>query len=272
MRLSISKRVLGAVGASVTAAAISLAGASGAQAMQPAHSEECGNASVEYSVDGGASWSTSGRITDQVHGRFLVRLTGTVGPGCEYPVSLASYHTQGPTWDTSGVQTFLGWDTTVLSSTKLQATLDVSAHLPLCFGQIDLYSNGHEFDGVHGPLPHYPAAVFPHDLITAWNGSTPCQATPSPKPSPSPTGKAPTPSPSPSVPPVVSGPVGHPVVAPLSPSPAPTPSPAPSSAPSLAHTGGNGTQAVALAGAGAALLVLGGATVVFTRRRRNAAK
>ena len=291
MQLSFGRQLSGLVGASALAVAISVAGTTGAQAAQRVAGGECGQVGVEYSVDGGATWTTQGRVGgDTAPKTFQVRLSGQVTEGCQYPVSLAAYNTQGATWESSGEQKFLGWDTTVLSSAKTQATLDVSAYPVSCFGQIDLYNNGKKFDGVQNPLPHYPDGVFPHDLITAWNGAAPCASptpsgTPSGKPSasasastsPSPSAKPSTPAttpsakpsasvpaggvPAPSVSPVTgstAAPVGKPVVSPVS-----TPPKG-----SLAETGGDSTQTTVLASAGAALVVLGGGAVYLTRRKR----
>ncbi|MEV7025994.1 hypothetical protein, partial [Kitasatospora sp. NPDC093558] len=149
----------------------------------------CGDVNVLYSVDGGKTWNDEGRMK-QPHGSVQVKLVGDITEGCDYEVSLASYDTEGPTWATSGKQTFLGWSTTTLNSGHRQATLDVSAHLPKCFGQIDLYNNDQKFDGVANPLPKYPNGVFPYDLITAWNGGKACTPTPTPTgtPTSTPTG------------------------------------------------------------------------------------
>ncbi|MGF1432109.1 LAETG motif-containing sortase-dependent surface protein [Kitasatospora sp. LaBMicrA B282] len=158
----------------------------------------CGTATVAYSVDNGAHWTTAGEM-DKPYGVIQVKLVGKVTKGCPYEVSLASYSTEGPTWATSGTQAFLGWATTTLSSNTPQATLDVSGTLPPCFGQIDLYNNGNKFDGVSNPLPRYPDGVFPNSLISHWNGGSACAPTPTPTPTPTQTPVTPgKPSPSPS--------------------------------------------------------------------------
>lgn len=168
-----------------------------------AAAKKCGSVTVEYKVDGGSKWVTEGRLK-QPSTKISVRLSNDSHPGegCEYDVSLASYNTQGATWATSGTQTFLGWDTTTLGKSKREATLDVSSHAPTCFGQIDLYGTDKKHDGVSAPLPKYPNAVFPNDLITAWNGGKACTPTPSASPSATPTVKA-TESPSASASPSV---------------------------------------------------------------------
>jgi LPXTG-motif cell wall-anchored protein len=220
------------VGLGSITAALSLAGIGTAHADG---GDQCGQLSIEHSQDGGQSWSTGGRIDGgTAPAKITVRLKGDVGKGCEYAVSLASYSAEGATWDTSGTQAFLGWDTTKLTGDNREHTLDVSAFAPSCFGQIDLYGNGNKYDGSDQDhaLPHYPDSLTPPDLITAWNGGSPCTtASPSPSdsttasPSPSDTASSSpsesptdTTSPSPSDSPTDTG----------SPSPSDTGSPSPS--------------------------------------------
>ncbi len=282
-------RSLSALAAVGIAVATPVAFAGTAQAA--AKSEHCDSVKVEYKVDGAKDWSTAGRLK-QPSTKITVRIQDNdkkkVGSGCEYKVSLASYNTEGPTWATSGTQTFLGWDHTVLTKAHPQATLDVSKSAPTCFGQIDLYGNDEKHDGVEGDLPKYPDGVFPRDLITAWNGGKACTPTPSASPTATPTeGTSPTasatptesasptastsasaspsasattvPSASPSapVPTSTDGPVGTPTVAPVS----------EVADASLAATGGNSTQTTAITVGGVALLALGGGAVFLTRRR-----
>ncbi|MBV9024360.1 MAG: hypothetical protein JO362_11350 [Streptomycetaceae bacterium] len=277
MQLSRKRRGIAVASLSVVAAtaAISVAGTGSALASELAGSGQCGSVSIAYSLDGGSTWPIDGRINGSAPARITVRLTGDVQQGCLYPVSLASYSAEGPTWQISGKQTFLGWDTTVLNSTQQQATLDVSAHLPSCFGQIDLYGNATKYDGITGALPHFPDSWTPNNLIAAWNGSAPCtQASPTPTPSPTPSAPpSPSPSPSPSHPtshspsdtkpqptPVhTAPPVGSPQVPPANQTPTG----------SLAHTGSDGTMTAALAASGVALTALGAGAVVLARRRRS---
>jgi LPXTG-motif cell wall-anchored protein len=195
LRRSLS--ALSAVGIAVVAP-LAVAGTAHAAAAK-----KCGSVTVEYKVDGGSKWVTEGRL-QQPSTKISVRLSDDSHPGegCEYDVSLASYNTQGSTWATSGTQTFLGWDTTTLGKSKREAKLDVSSHAPTCFGQIDLYGNDRKHDGVSAPLPKYPNATFPDDLITAWNGGKACTPTPTASPSATPTVKpsaSPSASASPSV-------------------------------------------------------------------------
>ncbi|PWI42591.1 LAETG motif-containing sortase-dependent surface protein [Streptomyces sp. ICBB 8177] len=289
MQRTIGSAVVGALGIGAMAVAVSVAGVTSAQAAERHHANngQCGQVGVAYSLDGGASWTTSGRINGSAPGTIEVKLTHDVAQGCQYPVSLASYSAQGPTWQTSGEQAFLGWDTTVLKQGHLQATLDVSTHLPSCFGQIDLYGNGNKYDGVANPLPHYPDSATPTDLITAWNGSAPCSsASPSPSSPGGSTAPAPggsgTPSPvasgspssgagSPSSAPSASASASAPATATAAPSGTPSVPPS-STTPTgggLAETGGNGTQTAAFAGGGAVLLLVGAGAVIVGRRRRT---
>jgi hypothetical protein len=283
VQLSRRRRGIAVAGLGVVAAtaAISVAGTGSALASGLVGSVQCGRASVAYSLDGGSTWATNGWINGSAPARITVRLNGDVEQGCTYPVSLASYSAQGPTWQASGEQAFLGWDTAILNSTQQQATLDVSAHLPSCFGQIDLYGNATAYNGITGALPHYPDSWTPTDLIAAWNGSAPCtkaSSLPAPLPSPS---ASPSPSPSPkhsaslsasdtkprSAPVRTEAPVGSPQVPPASRTPV-----GQMPAGSLAHTGSNSTLTAALAASGAALTALGAGALVLVRRRRGTAQ
>ncbi|MGW5354780.1 LAETG motif-containing sortase-dependent surface protein, partial [Streptomyces sp. NPDC004031] len=199
----------------------------------------CAPLGVTYKVDGGR-WTTAGRIGgDTAPGKITVKLTSSPGKNCSYTVSLASYSAEGPAWENSGHQDFLGWDTATLDSKHNSATLDVSGHAPDCFGQVDLYGNGTQYDGGtgegHGALPHFPDSATPTDLITAWNGGHKCETSPSPSPtettdspSPSPTETTDSPSPSPTE---------------TTDSPSPSPSVGDTSSPSPTATGPTSTAA-----------------------------
>ncbi|MGW7672843.1 LAETG motif-containing sortase-dependent surface protein [Streptomyces sp. NPDC054775] len=249
------------------AAAFSLAGATVAHATPSSvsQSENCGPVKVQFSVDAGKTWSDSGRLTGNAPSRFTVRLDFQSDQAdCTYNVSLAAYSAQGPDWETSGTQALVGWDSVALSAAKPSAVLNVSDHLPSCFGQIDLYGNGEKYDGTNGhALPHFPDSVTPNDLITVWNGTTPCasaSASPSPSESASTTpsgASTPTPSATHSG---GSAPSGTPQV----PAAGTT-----TAVPSLAETGGSGDQDVALVGSGAAVIVIGAGAIAFARRRRE---
>ncbi|WP_433890494.1 LAETG motif-containing sortase-dependent surface protein [Streptomyces sp. CA-111067] len=195
---------IGSITAVVTLAGIGTASAHGNNGGN--NGAGCDSVGIEYKIDGG-HWTTSGRINgDTPPTKISVRLTDNPGKNCRYDVSLASYSAEGPAWENSGQQDFLGWDTVTLNKGKKSATLDVSGSAPTCFGQVDLYGNGTEFDGgagsAHGPLPHYPNSATPTNLITAWNGGHECQSSPTPTPtattdSPSPTPTETTGSPTP---------------------------------------------------------------------------
>ncbi|MFI1091892.1 LAETG motif-containing sortase-dependent surface protein [Streptomyces sp. NPDC020917] len=300
---AITRRAIGvAVGVGSFTAAITMAGTGVAQA----HGGKCDRAGIEHSIDDGQTWTHDGRMDgDKVPTVVKVRLTDTerIGDGCTYNVSLASYSAEGPKWENSGTQAFLGFATTTLSKKSPEATLDVSQWAPECFGQIDLYGNNTKYDGSSdsAALPHYPDSATPTNLITAWNGGQECQQSPSPSPSDETTSPT-TPSTSPSTDtPSTSPSTDTPSTSPSTDTPSPSGSPttsAPavgdSSSPSpsagstapptgtpsvppadssgnLAETGGNGTQTATFAAGGAVLLLAGGAAVFFTRRRHSRA-
>ncbi|RKE22162.1 hypothetical protein [Streptomyces sp. TLI_171] len=238
-----------AVAASVLSVATPIASA--------ADSSQCDSRShVEYSIDNGQSWTRQKGLTQAAPpASFTVRLTAQAAAGCSYPVSLASYRTQGDKWETSGQQTLVDWVTVTLTKASPQATLKVKSAAPACFGQLDLYGNAVKYDGSQGPLPHYPDADYPKDHITWWIGGKACTtASPSPSHAPTPVNSSPTPS------------------SPPSPSPSatksPTPTPTPSR-PSLAETGVNGRGSAALALGALAVVVLGLTLVLVTRRARR---
>ncbi|MGW3042043.1 LPXTG cell wall anchor domain-containing protein [Kitasatospora sp. NPDC001159] len=170
-----------------------------------------------------------------------------------------------------------------LSRENPRATLDISAYLPKCFGQIDLYPGDRKFDGHSNPLPHYPDTVLPDHLITGWNGGTACQSpTPThPATSPAPTRPAIStpplpgkPSASASASPTVPGTSGGSAPAPGGSTDVATQVGSPSAklttdqpAPGLAQTGSNDGQVIATAAGGAALLVIGAGTLAVSRRR-----
>jgi len=87
--------------------------------------------------------------------------------GATMTFSLNSYSDEGAEWETSGNQKFVDHATVVLTNEKTSADLEVK--LPEgddCFFQTDLYSNGKKYDGVDGPLPHYPDTEAPDDTST----------------------------------------------------------------------------------------------------------
>lgn len=231
---------------------------------------------------------------------FGVRLKDSAKEcGGSIDVSLASYTTHGPSWDSSGGdQGFVGYATTTLQKGHDTATLTVKlpgASGQACFGQLDLYFGNTIFDGGtgkgHGPLPNYDKHVVtpnPHDLIAGWNGGevdcgkvTPPTKPPTTPPTTPPSSPQSPPSPpasTPSTPPTTapSTPVQPTSSAPSTPKPS-TPAtsttapPATTSSPgtpTLAHTGSNAgaISVVALAFFGA------GGTVMLASRKAAARK
>ncbi|HSA50039.1 MAG TPA: LPXTG cell wall anchor domain-containing protein [Yinghuangia sp.] len=272
--------------------------------------DKCDKAHIKYSLDGGKTWTDDGRMDHALVTKIQVKVEGKVKDGCDYAVSLASYDAEGPTWATSGKQTFLGWSTAKLNKQHETATLEVPA--PKCFGQVDLYGNGKKYDGKENPLPLYPHAKFPTDLITAWNGGKACQPptdegtkTPPPSGSPS-TSKPPTDegtktpppsgSPSTSKPPTDEGtktppPSGSPSTSKPADDKTPPPTttaPAPGGGDTTPPTGspevppvsevasaslaetGGNDNGAIMIGVAAGALLIGGAGVLVWNRRRNA--
>ncbi|MGW4995968.1 LAETG motif-containing sortase-dependent surface protein [Streptomyces mirabilis] len=240
MQRSIGRRLIGLISVSLAAGAMTAVSTGSAHATGTPST--CVGIPVQYSLDGGATWSTDGRIDGSVKAptKITVRLSALAAVGCSYPVSLAVYQTQGATWETSGQQKFLGMRTTSLSLAHPRAVLDASAFTPSCFGQIDLYANAMSYNGTANPLPHYPSSAVPSDLITVWNSKTPCASlTPTPTPTPTPSARS-----------------SSPAVAPTSPP-----------GPQLARTGGDNSQLLVYGASGIALLALG--AVVLARRGRS---
>ncbi|MFJ3793389.1 hypothetical protein [Kitasatospora sp. NPDC090091] len=256
-------------------------------AAPAAHAEPaCGRPPVQYSVDGGANWTNSATIP-ALSGTVQVRLAGHPTAGCDYHVSLGSYETQGATWATSGRQTFLGWATTTLTREHYRDTLDVSGHLPGCFGELALYGVGEKYDGSDSdhPLPHYPDEPFSGLLIASWNGGTACPPTPTTGPtSPAPTNPAPTTAavPASATPTATATPTAARTTSaasvPSSGAPASTQHPTPTrataattatAAPALAATGADDGLLAATA-VGATALVAAGCAAVSAGRRRAA--
>ncbi|MFF3070462.1 hypothetical protein [Kitasatospora sp. NPDC057936] len=250
---------------------------------QAAEAPACKPLAVEYSVNGGKTWTRGSRMNEP-HGVIEVRLVGKPDAGCVYKVSLASYDSEGPTWSSSGEQAFLGWATAALSADNPRASLDVSAHLPKCFGQLDLYRGDRKFDGVDNPLPNYPEGVIYGDLISAWNGGHSCEPEPTASPTATPTATASptatataTPSPTasttvaPSPTATTTGAPSPSVTVTATSSAAPTGAGSPSASivpdGSLAETGGDGGRTLAYGVGGAALLTVGAGVFVAARRR-----
>ena len=88
-------------------------------------------------------------------------------------VSLNSYATDGPSWDTSGTQVFIDHDQVTLTMQHPKGNLEVKS--PTCYGQTDLYLGSTKYDGEDGALPHYNNSVVPMNLIAHWNGGHKCE-------------------------------------------------------------------------------------------------
>ncbi|MEZ0112845.1 hypothetical protein ABH920_006869 [Catenulispora sp. EB89] len=239
-----------------------------------------------------------GNSPEPVYG-YQVRLNPAVGDDCTgtVDVSLASYDTAGPTWDSSGgAQHFVGYSHVTLGkqapnspSQTLTVKLPGTPGSKTCFGQIDLYFGTTVYDGGsgpgHGPLPNRdakPSVIAPttEELITAWNGPDAggCVVTPpvtttttpsSPVTPPKTTTTPPTTSPSThpstpasSTPPAAPKPPTSTSTTPTTPATTTTPG-----TPTLAHTGANVGEVslVALAFFGA------GGTAMFASRKAKAA-
>ena len=244
-----------------------------------------GELAKDGTVVGGWHNAVSGKFqgttSEPVYG-YEVRLNpDKVGADCTgtVDVSLASYDTGGPTWDSSGgAQGFVGYAHVQLSTqSKTSATQKLTVKLPgtpgstKCFGQIDLYFGTKIYDGGsgpdHGPVPNHdskPQVVTPapNELITAWNGGDAgnCAVTP-PVTTPSTTPPTTAPTTHPSTPTTPTTPKST-TSTPTTPATTTTPG-----TPTLAHTGSNAGELslVALAFFGA------GGTAMFASRKAKAA-
>ncbi len=113
---------------------------------------------------------------------------------CTLSFSLNSYTTQGSDWATSGSEVLLDHQSVTLDAAHLSATLTVAE--PPCFGQTDFYTGTTRFDGVDGPLPHYPDTNVPQPLLAWSNGGQACTPSGLSAPTDTPaTTPAPTPTP-----------------------------------------------------------------------------
>jgi LPXTG-motif cell wall-anchored protein len=286
------------------AAALTLAGVGTASAHDRGGEGHCGPVQLQYSTDGGhwtkSDWMRSAPTSVEV------KLTGKATKGCSYPVSLATYKTEGSSWETSGTQTFLGVDQATLSKEKPRATLQVKGlDKTVCNGQIDLYGNNKVYDGNNGTkLPHFPDSTSPENLISHWNGefedcnkggesmppapgggddnntTPPTGGDDSTPPSdenttpPAEGGSDVTPTPTASTPasgtPSASASPSSSAPAGGGAGPSGTPVAQPvSDTPVLAETGSDSSQTTTFVAAGAALVVIGAGAVVFTRRRNR---
>ncbi|MBS2539674.1 hypothetical protein KGQ20_43725, partial [Catenulispora sp. NF23] len=156
----------------------------------PDHVCKVSDNDVQYAVSGqngnavGAWHSTHGFYRTQAEPTYgyVVQLNpGRVAEGCtgSVDVSLASYDADHAKWEDTGLQTFVDFSTTTLSTASKTST---TAHLtvklpggtaPTCFGQIDLYPGSIKYDGTNGHgLPNHKDGVdTPPGVWTAWNDS-----------------------------------------------------------------------------------------------------
>ncbi|MEU4173446.1 LAETG motif-containing sortase-dependent surface protein [Streptomyces sp. NPDC026665] len=275
-----------AVGATNTYAADQQARGARGDTYQPSSNAARGATSpCQFTLDGNtwisAAETRTSRLTPDSDGKVHIGVRAGSADPCT--ASLASYGAQGPTWQTSGKQVFVDFDTATLAHGATD-TLDITVPGPECFAQIDLYRGDTKHDGKTGDLPegpHHP--VFKDDLIAAWHGGTktcatsqsPAPAEPSATPTPTESSITPTPTES-SITPTPTEPSATPTPRPATTAPGlaessssaaavPSPSKRPSS--SLAETGSSNTVALA---AGAVFLLAGGAGVVVVARRRQA--
>ncbi|MEU6352663.1 LAETG motif-containing sortase-dependent surface protein [Streptomyces sp. NPDC047072] len=300
-RLSRSRTSAAVAATAFLATVTPLVGAASASAT-PAGG--CQSATVQYRlVDAagkpvGDDWTSQGGFHQwkDAPGTVEVRLAPgqKVGDGCKYPVSLAGYTTEGPSWTTSGYQELVDHAVVYLGADDLAGADDagrtwqkLSVKSPDCYGQIDLYGDDVVYDGKsgdgHGPAPYQPDnVVTPYHLIAAWNGGdkscTPDEpSTPTPPASETPPDTPSTPAtppasepPAEETTPPASQPPSDSTTPPTTPDVPPMqstpPSPTPSeSTPPLAETGSSAP--VGLIAGGAALVIALGAGAVFATRR-----
>ncbi|QNP74611.1 LPXTG cell wall anchor domain-containing protein [Streptomyces roseirectus] len=266
---------------------------------------DCSAATIQYRLAGG-DWTSTGGFRTWSSGldKVEVRLAAgqQIGADCKYPVSLAEYTTEGPSWATSGTQTLVDKATVYLGADDVAGQDDtgrtwqqLSVKTPDCYGQIDLYGDDVTYDGGtgegHGPAPYQPGNVAtPQHLIAAWNGgdkkcaaeetpSTPPStpgvpeepSTPPASPTPTPPSAGEVTPPAPTTPGSDETPPTTPEVPPLTSTPPATPSPSPSaSTPPLAETGAS-TPVGPIAGGAAAVVAIGAGALYFANRRKKGA-
>ncbi|WSQ10582.1 LPXTG cell wall anchor domain-containing protein [Streptomyces sp. NBC_01231] len=255
---------------------------------------ETGTDRCQFSLDG-SNFFDSVKVDDQNlkptdDGKVHVKVR-TAGDATSCTASLASYLAHGATFNTSGEQVFVDFDTVTVKPGQTES-LDIAVPDAGCFAQVDLYRGAVKFDGeldakdgfVHGELPKGPERpVIKDKLIAGWNGGTKdCTTVPSEPPATPTSPPATTPEqPEPSTPaeettpPATEPPAGE---TPGTDTPTPSASEsttAPATTPKgggddLAETGANSnTGPIAI---GAAVLLAGGAGLVVMTRRRKATR
>ncbi|MFI6933743.1 LAETG motif-containing sortase-dependent surface protein [Streptomyces sp. NPDC050287] len=256
---------------------------------------ETGTDRCQFSLDG-TGFFDSVKVDDQTlkptdDGKVHIKVR-TAGDATTCTASLASYLAHGSTFNTSGEQVFVDFDTVTVKPGQTES-LDIAVPDAGCFAQVDLYRGAVKFDGrldakdgfVHGDVPIGPdRPVIKDKLIAGWNGGTKdCATTPPPQ---TPSTPAPTPSTpestEPSKPAEETTPPATEAPTPTPPASTDTPTPsasesttAPATVPNgggddLAETGANSaTGPIAI---GAAVLLAGGAGMVVLTRRRKATR
>jgi LPXTG-motif cell wall-anchored protein len=176
-------------------------------------------------------------------GRATVTLSGETPLCAPVTVLLASYRTQGATWETSGHQTVADQVSQVITK---PGSYPLRVAVPDCYTQVDLYVTDRkavDFDFPNSPLSEFLAyRVWPNaGPPSKWNGGTTACEHP---PSPSPSGPPPTRNPPAVAPPAAAAPAGS----------------------SLPETGASPLSKIGIA---VLLLATGTGLVLLGRRRRT---
>ncbi|MFF4398255.1 LAETG motif-containing sortase-dependent surface protein [Streptomyces sp. NPDC001480] len=243
---------------------------------------ETGTDRCQFSLDG-TSFFDSVKVDDQNlrptgDGKVHIKVR-TAGDASTCTASLASYLAHGASFNTSGEQVFVDFDSVTVKPGQTDS-LDIAVPDAGCFAQLDLYRGAVKFDGKlhakdgfeHGDLPKGPDhPVIKDKLIAAWNGGTKeCTSTESATPTPTTPASAPAqptaPTPSASESKSTATPTPSASESTSTPTPAPTPD---GGGGDLAETGGGSGSGI-IAGGAAVLLAGGAAIVVATRRKRTA--
>ncbi|KMS68915.1 LPXTG cell wall anchor domain protein [Streptomyces viridochromogenes] len=298
-RRVIARRLLGTGAASLALCAATVASASGAWATGSHGGDgwksggtyrpgtgagtETATDRCQFSLDG-SNFYDSVKVDDQNlkvtdDGKVHIKVRAAAD-ATTCTASLASYLAHGATFETSGEQVFVDFDTVTVKPGQTDS-LDIAVPDAGCFAQIDLYRGAVKFDGkldandgfVHGDLPKGPdRPVIKDKLIAAWNGGTKDCTTEPPATEEPPT----TP---PAEPPTEeTTPPAEETTPPASETPTPeTSEPTTPAVPkpngggdNLAETGGS--SATGPITIGAVVLVAGGAAFVVASKRRRAAR
>jgi hypothetical protein len=139
----------------------------------------------------GVNWSASVAAGENPYPMLTVTVKFDGDPGnCSMAFRWPHTTPTAPSWPTSwqsaAPRLHDGHDRRVEPS----ATLTVTK--PDCFGQTDFYLGSTKYDGVEGPLPHYPDVATPYGKISGSAGGDECaapteQVQPTPTPTPTPT-------------------------------------------------------------------------------------